>query len=481
MAGASLGAVLLALVSAESSGTPLVLSLDALGTSRPGDAELADGELVFGLRARAPFHRHVRGRLNFDFHSGLTSVSEATGYDLRTLWVEFHDGNDLSLRVGRGPVPVAGLVIDGVLGHAAFAEGAFVLDLFGGLRALGGGRQDLTLREEGPSSYLPLLGGGVGGGGARWQWSLAYAYSHDEVVVPQGFTTDGRGGFADDGSTSGVPLVLRLDRPEHAIDAFATWRGEQLLVVAGATAGTRDTFAFMGDARAVELGPTATSSELLAVLGGFLMVDLAATRTFAVQLVGDVRAIEPIVERAPATGSAVAPSERRGDVIVKLRWHPLRQLRVGLRSRLRVRDDDTAEVRGELAVAGERLVGGLGVSASFGLDRDVGDDPPMGGRRLAEDHTTVSGALTWEQADVDASLGVLYTGGIGTDAALSALEARTLSEGPRTRLFPLALETAQVAFVRAFWTGETVFAGVDVEVDLDGEQVRSMLQVGWAP
>jgi hypothetical protein len=80
---------------------------------------------------------------------------------------------------------------------------------------------------------------------------------------------------------------------------------------------------------------------------------------------------------------------------------------------------------------------------------------------------------------LDARAGITYTDGIGSGLLFSQHPMSGTGAAP-TELFPYVLDTNRIVFVRLFATFWKMFAGLDVEENLDAAQVRMLAQLGAA-
>ena len=86
--------------------------------------------------------------------------------------------------------------------------------------------------------------------------------------------------------------------------------------------------------------------------------------------------------------------------------------------------------------------------------------------------------VSWVRAWFDLRGGILYTDGVGSGLVFSRQTTDVTGAAP-AQLFPYALETNRIAYVRAFALfGRHVFAGLDVEENLSAFQLRALFQAG---
>jgi hypothetical protein len=166
---------------------------------------------------------------------------------------------------------------------------------------------------------------------------------------------------------------------------------------------------------------------------------------------------------------------------VGLLW---RALRGELTYRLRFRANTDIEHHVLLGVRGDELWRGLGGFASVGLDVNHGLDLAAGDAVARKVHNRIlySAGLSYLRQSpfaMDLRAGFLFTDGIGSGLVFSTRTMGSNGAAP-TELFPFMLETNRIAFVRFFASFWKMFAGLDVEENLDRAQLRMLVQVGAA-
>ena len=156
-----------------------------------------------------------------------------------------------------------------------------------------------------------------------------------------------------------------------------------------------------------------------------------------------------------------------------------RALKAELNYRLRFRENTDIEHHLTIGLRGDDLWRGLGGFASVGVDIDSGIDLPGVDPATQKVHnrTIYSGGLSYLRSWMDLRAGILFTDGIGSGLVFSQ-QAATNSLTHPTQLFPYVLESNRIAFVRFFATFWKMYAGLDVEENIDSAQLRALIQVG---
>jgi hypothetical protein len=185
-----------------------------------------------------------------------------------------------------------------------------------------------------------------------------------------------------------------------------------------------------------------------------------------------VRLIQSQLLLTKADGTPVdAAAGSFQDHTLKISYRIWKALRAEARYRLRYRENTDVEHHVLAGLWGDELWKGLGANVSVGVDVDT---------LSAKQHDRViySGGLTFIRARLDLALGITFTDGIGSGLAFSTHQA-TSGTAP-TELFPYVLEANRIVYLRAFGTFWKMFAGLDLEENVDSAQVRMLVQIGGA-
>ena len=154
-----------------------------------------------------------------------------------------------------------------------------------------------------------------------------------------------------------------------------------------------------------------------------------------------------------------------------------RTMRGELAYRLRLRQNGNREHHAVVGLRDSKLWGNFGYVGSL----DVGVIRPATIFFAPEVSTFVrvvyAASATYIDSRFDARLGFHYIDSIGS----SLLSSQFPPPGTgtlKTQLFPYALETDRVLVESLFYTGDTVFCGVDLEESTVSWQLRALAQVG---
>ena len=459
-----LALALVAPASAQAVDFRLLSGLDLFVANRacPKDAATmpcADGSGVavaeVGLLVRADV-RNLAKRLDLrlDFRDREPLVGNLPRRELHDLSITIRDlGGRLDLRAGRFAVPGGfWLITDGASATVRLA--VVRLAAYGGLRAFTSSFTNATFAGD----LLPLVGAAVAVEHPIVRASLAYTFTGDLLEVQRG-----------------KDRVERLQRPEMFLDGQALVLPHPTLLFAGGLSlGSRYQLTYSSKMGEFTKPPSVDSE----AIGSFMAYAIGEWRplprlrlTYAFDFVRArvLTPVQPLDNSLKAAGGSFEDHTFKGAVRI---W---RQLRAEARYRLRFRENTDVVHRVEGLIDGDNLVVGLGAFVNFGLD--VYQRPDGAARR---DSFVATGGLSFVRPYLDLRGGLLYTDAIGAGVAFSTHAKQAMGAGPTSELFPFVLEAQRIAYLRGFFTRRGFYAGADLELNLEGQQVRAFAQVGYA-
>jgi hypothetical protein len=441
----------------------LVVSAPLDGATTPG-GRVDDLELGYQLRVDL---RNALKRVDFriDFLGRTGFTGQATENELRELSATVRGvAGRLDISLGRIKTPGGfWLLADGLMLTARYTSW-LGQSIYGGLRSFTTGRKENDLTQD--PTPLGVVGTSLFAHHRLVDASITFTWAQDLVDFPSGM------------SAAGGPVLERHKEPEYFLDAQASVRpADSVWIAAGASLGTRYDvqFAAQNPYAPVDLGVAtlgAVSAWALAEWRPRPALRLAYSFNFE-----RVRVIQSELPATTITGAAAqAATGDFEDHLVRGTWIFWRALRAELRYRLRFRANTDVEHHLAASVRGDELWRGFGLFASIALDHiqpaHLADAPDA-------THLTrllYEGGLSFVRPYLDARAGVLYTEGVGT----GLLSTPVAAAGPN-QLFPYVIDANQVAFLRLFVTPwRRLFAGVDVEENLNVAQVRALVQIGAA-
>lgn len=349
----------------------------------------------------------------------------------------------VELTLGRFRVPGGfWLIADGA--GLAVRSGALTAGAYGGSRSFTNARSD-TLLTRSPAP-LPLVGAAVALRGAV-QAAVSYTYTADRVSLYRG---------------DGTATTSR--QPEQFVDAeLATALGAHGFVTAGATAGSRYLVSYptsdphLTDAPALDnrrFGSQAVYALYDHRLGGWrLAAGLSALRTKLGQLA------DPAL--AAIDGSFV-------EATLRASWRRAPSWRIDGRYRARVWGDHARAHRAEASA--EWRLGTLDVAARVGLD--------VHQRAMAGPGLIASRTLLYRASIGRKTTRSELAAGVAAVAALGDELAAGPTDDAGDQRAPYTLEARSYGFVRAFAAWGAWFGGLDGEVNLHGDGVRALAQIG---
>jgi hypothetical protein len=437
-------------------GVDLLLTTDPT----PG-ATLGNAELGLTLRADARHLAHDRLDLKLDFRGREGIVGDSNVNQLWEVSATWHAHPRVDVKLGRFPTPGGfWLVADGALVRVRYASW-ISQSLFGGLRSFTTGRRDTWMSEQ--PLALPLAG-------------TQLVLDHRIVIASLGFTwaRDGIDQHLGEDDLTHKNLIERNVQDEYFLDGqIGVMPHDTLYLGAGASFGTRYDVRF--DA-ASPYGPTTLA---VATLGAFdawgvaewrARKNLRLTYTFNFER---VRLFQSELLARKADGSPVQAADGSyEDHVLHLAWRAWRALRVDVSYRLRYRANTDLEHHPELSVRADELWRGLGAFGAVAADVNS-----LTGK--VHDRVLWSAGLSFARPWLDVRAGVQYTQGVGSGLTFSQ-RTPTSPANEASQLFPYVLESNEIAFVRAFGQFWRMYAGADVEANLNFGQVRMLLQIGAA-
>lgn len=349
---------------------------------------------------------------------------------------------DVAITAGRFRVPGGFWLIADGLG-VAHGWGALEASMFGGLRSFSNGREELVLTAN--PHVLPLAGAAIALRGDV-QAALSYTYTADRVSMYRG-----------DGT------IATSEQPEQFIDAeLAAAIGEHGFISAGATSGSRYIVTYPTRADVVADDPK-LENLWFGSQAAYGMVSwrrgswgLAATTAALRTKLGQAEAME----LASISGSFVEST-------LRATWRRAPAWQVDARYRVRVWADRRHTHRGQLAAQWRHAW--LDVQANVGLD-------------VHRTRTVAPGIVDAQRLVYRASVGHKterseLAVGVAATAALGDEVSVELDQSSDDRA-PYTLEARNYGFVRLFGTAGAWFGGIDGELDLRGDAIRVLVQIG---
>jgi hypothetical protein len=350
----------------------------------------------------------------------------------------------VELTLGRFRVPGGfWLIADGA--GLALRAGPLVAGAFGGSRAFTNGRSD-TLLTSSPSP-LPLVGASIAWRGAI-QATASYTYTADRVSLYRG-----------------ASAIATQRVPEQFVDAeLAAPVGAHGFLAAGATMGSRYLVTYpTADARIADDPALAN-----AWFGAQSIYALYDHRLGDWRFAGGLSASRTKLGQAsdPAL-AAIDGSFAEATLRASWRTSPWR---VDARYRARLWADRSRAHRAEASA--EWRLGALDVQARAGVDLHHGAMIAPG---LTRSRTVFYRAsLGRKTAGSDLALGVAAASALGDELSAGPVD------DPADQRAPYTLEARSYGFVRAFATLGRWFGGLDAEVNLRGDGVRALFQIGFS-
>jgi hypothetical protein len=443
---------------------------DLLLTTGSSYSGVADAELGLTLRADL---RDVTRRWDFrvDFSGREGFVGNSSYNNLYELWAaarRLGPGGRVDVVFGRLHTPGGfWLIADGAMVSARYTSW-LSQSLYGGLRAFTTGRRPTWMTTDSPRA-LPVAGTSLLANHRLVTGSLTFTYAQDGVDLHRGLIP-----------ASQENVFERHVENEYFLDAQLTvYPHPSLFLSGGASFGTRYDVQF--DAT----NPTGATTLGIATLGAVDLFGLAEWRvrkrlrlayTFNYERVRLFQS--QLLTKTPAGTPVQAADGSFQDHQLRAAWLAWRALRLEATYRLRWRANTDVEHHVVAGARGDELWHGLGAFASIGVDVDRGIDGPGNTvTRKVHDRIIYSAGLSYVRARFDGRAGITFTDGIGSGLAFSQ---HKMSEGTGapTELFPYVLETNRVAFVRLFASFSKLFAGLDLEENLDAGQLRMLVQIG---
>jgi hypothetical protein len=432
-------------------GTDLLLTTDG--------ASVENAEIGVSVRADArDLARRVDLRLDFRGREGIVGDSSNNElYELSALIKLLP--KKLELKIGRFPVPGGyWLIADGAMLRVHYTSW-LSQTIYGGLRSFTTGRRNTWMSNQ--PMALPLAGTSIQFASRIVSAQVGFTYAQDGIDFHLG-----------ENELTDQNLIERHLENEYFLDGqVAVFPTDKLSFSSGASLGTRYDVQFNA------LNPAGPTTLGVATLGAFGVWALAEWRvTKAVRLsytfnFERVRLFESQLPLLTAAGTPVQAADGSfEDHVVRATWRFWRALRTSVQYRLRFRGNTDVEHHAALDLRGDEVWHGLGAFGSIGFDADT-----LTGKQ--HDRAIYSVGVSYVRPWLDVRAGILYTDGIGSGLLFS--QATTAQNGlSPTQLFPYVLDTNRIAFVRGFATFWKMFAGLDVEQNLDAAQLRLLAQIG---
>jgi hypothetical protein len=437
---------------------------DLLLTTGPSVSGVEDAELGLTLHAdlrdvahRFDFRLDFAGREAFTGNETYNNLYELSGVARRVAGL-------LDVTVGRFRTPGGfWLIADGAMLTARYTSW-LSQSVYAGVRAFTTGRRPTWMTNDSPEA-LPLVGTSVVANHRLVTGSLTFTYAQDDILLTREIF---------------VPTSSQVHDGHHIEDEFfldgqfTLYPLPSLYLSAGASLGTRYDIQFNAGS------PYSPSTLGLSTLGSFDVYGYAEYRPLKRLRLAYTFNFERVrlFQSQLLTGAQAADGSYE-DHNLRVTYLVWRALKLDATYRLRYRANTDLEHHVVVGARGDDLWRGLGAFASVGVDIDSGLDLPAGDavQRKVHDRIIYSAGISYLRTHFDGRAGITFTDGIGSGLRFSQ-HAMTESNGAPTELFPYVLDTNRVAFVRGFGMFWKMFAGLDVEENLDLAQLRILAQIG---
>ncbi len=456
-------AILLFAARAEAVDVRVLGGADLLLTTDPNPGgTVTDAEIGLSLRADVRDLGNNRADLKLDFRareSILGHDTNSTVNELYELSANIHlVKKRLDLKIGRFPAPGGyWLVLDGAMLVVRYTDW-LSQSFFGGLRSFTTGRRN-TWMDSNPMA-LPVAGTSLTFTHKIVSASLTFAWAQDGIDLHLEWTPDDRN------------VLERHIEDEYFLDGVVTvFPTEKLNFSAGGSLGTRYDIQFNATN---PYGPTTLGVATVGAFGAYALAEYRPLRTLRLTYTFNferVRLLQSQLLVTKADGTPVTTADGSfEDHVLRAVWRLWHGLRADAQYRLRFRANTDVEHHVTIGLRGDELWRGLGGYATLGVDIDT---------LQAKQHNRAiyEVGISYMRAWLDLRGGILFTDGIGSGLLFSQ-HVPTASGSSPTELFPYVLETNRVAYLRGFATFWKMFAGLDLEENLDAAQLRMMAQLG---
>ena len=442
---------------------------DLLLTTGPSMSGVEDVELGLTLRAdvrdvanRMDFKLDFMGRQGFIGNSSYDNLYELSGIVKKL-------GGVVDISFGRIRTPGGfWLIADGAMVTVHYTPW-LKQDVYGGLRSFTTGLSNTWMTSGNPVA-LPLAGTSVSANHRLVTGSLTFSYAKDAIDLHTGYI-----------ETTNTTTLERHLEDEYFLDGQLTiYPAKSFFASAGASLGTRYDVQFNA---ADPYGPTTLGVATLGSVDAYALAEYRPWKRLRIAYTFNFERVQlyqgQLLTVTPAGLPVQAADGSFQDHELRVTWLAWRALRLEARYRLRYRANTDVESHPEVSLRGDELWHGLGLFAALAVDVDSGIDFPGGNATTDKVHDRVvySAGLSYLRRAVDLRAGITYTDGIGSGLSFSQQSMSGTGVAPTT-LFPYVLESNRIAFVRAFVMFGKMYAGVDVEEDLDVAQLRMLAQFG---
>jgi hypothetical protein len=428
-------------------------------TTDCGKTDLTNAEL--GITARIDL-RDVAKRWDFklDFMGREGFIGNSSWNQLIELSASVRLASDrVKISIGRMKTPGGfWLIVDGLKLDVKYTSW-LGQSAWGGIRSYTTGRRDTWMGPE-DAVVLPLVGTSLWVAHRLVDAQLSFSWSRDAIDLRLG-RVGGRG------------ALERHVEDEYFLDGYVSlYPVDKLSLSAGFSLGSRYDVQF--DAMN-PFGPTTLGIATIGAVGAYGTVEYRPLKPLRLLYTFNYERVRLIESQLLLTTAAGAPVQAAAgsfqDHALKISYRIWRALKAEARYRLRYRENTDLEHHVLVGLWGDELWKGIGANLSVGVDIDT---------LAAKEHDRViyNAGLSYLRPHLDLALGITFTDGIGSGLPFSHHQ-NTGGAAP-TQLFPYVLEANRIVYLRAFGTFWKMFAGLDLEENLDSAQIRMLLQIGGA-